>query len=411
MKIHLTLNGNVRIAGSKSILNRVLMLAPFFKSPFRLENCCGSRDVDTIINNLQKLGLEIDLVNCSAMTLPPQQFNDNASYFVQDSATALRFLITRLALIPGLRSTVDASQQLQDRPHDQLINLLKELGVQIQGDDFPFKLTGREFTGGKVSIPVNISSQFVSAFLLCSHDLRTDLEITFAGDPVSVSYIDLTIKVLEQFGVQALRKKQRVCVAAGQKLVQPASYYVEPDISSACYFLALGALNEGTIKIAIPDSSIQPDFAFLAILQKMGAKIEFAGDFVRIKRKQLRGIKCDMTALPDQVPTLACLALMADAPTTITGIEHLRYKESNRLQALLQELPKLGAHIAYSSQRIYIEPLKKVPPACVLHTYNDHRLVMAFTIINLLFPQVQLDGVEAVKKSFPGFFQTLASLR
>jgi 3-phosphoshikimate 1-carboxyvinyltransferase len=411
MNINLSLNGSVYLEGSKSILNRVLILSTFSKTFFRLENFSSSTDVETIVSNLQRLGILISSNKGSATIRPQQKFKDNTGYFVKDSAAALRFLLTRLAFIPGLRSTFDVSDQLKERPIKPLINLLQDLGVDFSSTEFPLSFTGIEFTGGSVTIPVDVSSQYVSAFLLCSPQLKADLTIKFSGTPVSLSYIDLTLAVLSDFGITAIRKGNSIYIEKLQQLSPPDVYYVEPDISSACYFLALGALNNGKIKVHIPLNSTQPDIGFLEILAQMGASISKSDDHIIVRRNTLKGIEVDMSTMPDQVPTLACLALLADSPTSITGIEHLKYKESNRLKALLEELPKLGAKITYSSNKLVVEPLKKEPSPCQLNTYNDHRLVMSFSLLNTIFKEIRITGAEAVMKSFPYFFQTLHKLQ
>ncbi|KQC06548.1 MAG: hypothetical protein APR54_01585 [Candidatus Cloacimonas sp. SDB] len=407
----LNLNGTIKLEGSKSILNRILILSTFMTKPLKLENFSSSEDIITLVQNLRRLGMKIIQENNTITIGIPEKFQDGQTYFIKNSGTALRFLLTRLAFIPGLDSVVDASEQLRSRPVKPLVNILKNSGVQFKNDKLPLSFRGINFRGGNYNVSVSISSQFVSSLLLCSSQLEQDLIIHYSGTPVSVSYIDLTRDILQDFGIKVEKQNNSYRVQRGQKITIPDEYRIEPDLSSAAYFFALGAVNEGEVKVQVPDRSKQPDHKFLKILEEMGAKIEYDGNLVTVKKDRLTGIKADMNTMPDQVPTLACLALLADSPTEIYGIDQLQYKESDRLMALLQELPKLGSSLRYEGNRLHVTPLRSEPTECRLETHHDHRLIMSFSLLKQVFPQINLSGRKAVLKSFPHFFKLLASLR
>jgi len=403
-------NGIVELEGSKSILNRVLILSTFLNKPLKVGNFSHSEDINTMVHNLKILGMEIRQEQNTAFIHTPQEFSSNCSYYIKDSGTALRFLLARLAFIPGQISELDVSEQLRKRPIGPLIEVLRKTGVEFIREDYPLKLKGSSFSGGKIEIPASESSQFVSSLLLCTPALDSDLNLYFTGQPVSASYIDLTIHTLLKFGINVERSDDHLFIKKGQKVISPDFLEIEPDMSSAACFLTLGALTKGMIKLNLPADSMQPDRQFTALLEKMGASIVIENDLIYVKESSLSGIRIDMRSMPDQVPNLAVLALFADSPTVISGIEHLRFKESDRLQGLLQELPKLGAEIFYSNKELIIKPLQKEPVRCILNTHEDHRLVMSFYILTLIFPQIRINDGETVKKSFPGFFAALAKL-
>jgi len=397
----LNLSGTIKLEGSKSILNRILILSTFLPKPLKLSNFSSCEDITTLVQNLRLLGMKINQENNNVTISIPNKFKTDQIYFIKNSATAFRFFLTRLALIPGLNSVIDISEQLSRRPLRPLIDILKNIGVQFENDKLPLSFKGINFKGGNFNASVSVSSQFVSSLLLCSSQLEEDLIIHYTGSPVSVSYIDLTREILQDFGIKVEKLNNSYQVKQGQRITAPDEYRIEPDLSSAAYFLALGALNEGEIRVQAPGRSKQPDHRFLKILQEMGAKVGQDENFVTVTRNRLTGIKADMNTMPDQVPTLASLALMADSPTEIYGIDHLRFKESNRLKALLEELPKLGARLKYEGNKLHVTPLRFEPAECLLETYHDHRLVMSFSLLKTVFPQINFSGREAVLKSFP----------
>jgi len=217
---------------------------------------------------------------------------------------------------------------------------------------------------------------------------------------------------MRDFGAIVDFDGRRLFIQAGQKYNDLAEYKIEPDYSSACYFWALGALSRSVVSTnTIDKASLQPDYKFLTILEKIGAMIEIGENMISVSHKNLKGISIDMRDMPDQVPTLAVLSLFADSKTTITNIEHLKYKESNRVEALITELSNIGANVKYNNGILTINPLVTIPKAIILETYNDHRLVMAFHILKILFSHVSISNVSSVDKSYPKFLEDIKSLK
>ncbi|MDO9577231.1 MAG: 3-phosphoshikimate 1-carboxyvinyltransferase [Candidatus Cloacimonadales bacterium] len=401
----------IRLEGSKSILNRILIISTLLDTPLKFSQSSSCTDIHTLIQNLEKLGFhykkseEFSEVS-SDFTLP-----EEVDLFIKDSGTAWRFLLTRLANWEGLESTIDVSEQLRKRPIKPLIEVLKKLGAEIEADEFPIKIHGKQLSGGKISISAEISSQFISSLLLVAPTLKSDLILKLEGFPVSLPYINMTRKIMQDCGIETSWERNMIRVSAGQKYHYDGIYEVEPDFSSACYFWAMGALSEDWICTQnFSGISLQPDFGFLEILRKLGAEVNITPDRICIRKNQLNGIEIDLKTMPDQVPTLAVLAIFADIPTVISGIEHLRYKESDRISALSEEFDKLKVRIKYAKGRLYIYPNLKIKENIVLNAHNDHRIAMALHILKFIYPQIILNKTDCIIKSYPDFFTDFKSI-
>jgi 3-phosphoshikimate 1-carboxyvinyltransferase len=218
---------------------------------------------------------------------------------------------------------------------------------------------------------------------------------------------------MKKFGIAYVRKDNSISLNnAARTYINPEEYQIEPDYSAACYFWALGALSSESIGVKVSsDNSSQGDFNFLKILKEMGAEINYEEGLISVKKSTLKGVRCSMKEMPDQVPTLAVLALFADTPTEIYDIDYLKYKESDRISSLCIELSKLGVQIYYSDGALTVHPLVSAPQKATLHTFQDHRLVMAFSVLTSMFPQITITDKQCVAKSFPDFFTELDKLK
>ncbi|RLD58967.1 MAG: 3-phosphoshikimate 1-carboxyvinyltransferase [Bacteroidetes bacterium] len=401
-----TKNNIIILEGSKSILNRVLIISSFLPTPLEISNISHCDDVITLVNNLEKLGFHIKIKNNSLTIIPPKKISNLQRLNIKDSGTAFRFLISRLAVLEGIESSIDVSLQLKCRPIKQLIEILKRIGVDIRSEKFPIKIFGKKLIGGEYGIQANISSQFISSLLLISPLFQTDFILNLSGNVVSQSYIEMTLQIMKDFGIKSNYKEKRIIIPAGQYYINLKRYLIEPDFSSACYFWALGSLSLNKIcTFGNIKNSCQPDYKFLKILEKMGAQIEMDNNKICVKKNKLCGIEVDFKDMPDQTPTLTILALLANSPTKIKNISHLKFKESNRIDALIKEIRRIGGKISYEDNSLIINPLNFEPPKIKLNTYNDHRLVMSFYILKALFPQIEIENKECVKKSYPNFLK------
>ncbi len=412
MEIKLNLNGEITLEGSKSILNRVLIISTFLRSQLIIQNISNCLDIKTILINLKRMGFKLEFFNNSLLIQPPDKISNKQLFFIKDSGAAFRFLLTRLAFLDGIKSRINVTRQLKERPILPLVEILNRNGAEIDFSEYPYKVIGKKFIGGDIEIPADISSQFISSILLTSNNLQKDLKLVLKGKIVSRPYIEMTLKIMKEFGINSEFIDNVILIPSKQCYRNIERCSIEPDFSSACYFWALGAINSGEIWIKSKlRKSLQPDYKFLEILKKMGAEIHFNKERIGVKKKKLNGVEVDMKDMPDQVPTLAVLALFAETKTTIENISHLKYKESNRIRSLLIEFNKIGANIKYTNDILTIYPLKKVPPHITLNSYSDHRLVMSFYILKSVFPYLKINNKNAVKKSYPNFLEDYKRLR
>ena len=406
------LSGTVSVEASKSILNRVLIIAGFLDSELKIMNTSSCDDIKTMIRNVKKLEIKVRKKDNFYQIIPKIRKTNNLVLNPRNSATAFRFLLAKSATLPNSETKIILSSQMRKRPHKRFYEILKKLGAEILEFDSFIIVKGTNLNGGRVIIPANISSQFISALLLIAPVYKQDLILELEGEIVSKKYIELTLKIMKDFGVETRFMQNQILVHSGQKYENPGIYRIEPDYSSAAYFWALGSVSENFIctKEIFP-KTVQADFRFRKILQQMGAEIKISNDKICIKSKKLKGIEIDMKDMPDQVPTLAVLALLAESQTIIKNISHLRYKESDRINALIAEIRKIGGKIEYSDNNLVIYPLENPPRKVIINSHDDHRITMSFQILKEMFPYLEINGKKAVEKSFPDFFVKLNQLR
>ena len=413
MKHTLDGQGVISLPGSKSIALRALICATFLDTPLTLENFPRCDDARTLLAALAELGFSTVLQDDSLHFQPPREVNLRPEIYIKDSAAALRFLLFRLAGWKGMDAGVRVSPQLARRPHEPLLEMIRSMGGSITREMDIFYVRGAEnlhFTPETQELIARYagqSSQYLSGILLSAPLLEDELRIEVPEEQVSSSYLNLTIDVLASFGL-AVERSGRILTCSEKGYVNPESFRIEEDFSSACYFWALGALSSKPVGVRTEVvHSHQADFGFTDILQRMGATVIRESNTITVRRNKLQGIDIEMDDMPDQVPTLVLLSLFTESPVRIRRIAHLQHKESDRITALVNELRKIGADIDYENDLLTINPLESAPETVTLHTYNDHRLVMTFIILSLIFGQVNIDNPDAVTKSFPGFFSKL----
>lgn len=387
-----------QIPSSKSILNRVLLLCTYLKEPIILQNYVPCNDSATFIDNLQRLGFKFTTINQQLTVFPPVQINKQASLFIKDAGSVYRFLLARLCFEPNCDYEFKISKQLHNRPIQELIDALHEMRAKIvRLDSSTFKIQGVSLKENKVRINTNRSSQFASALYLLVPLAENGLQITLQGSLVSAGYLQLTKRILADFGINIHSEKKQA-----SQICNPETYTLEPDYSAAAYFWLLGCLNDKPIT-TFYQASQQPDNKFWQILQKMGADVSFTEQYIALKYRRITGIATDMQNMPDQVPSLAIAALFGEGQTVISNIEHLRYKESDRIGNIIAELAKIGAEIEYKNKKLIVNPLTKPPVPTCLDPHQDHRLFMCFSILGKIFSQITIKNSECVQKSFPNF--------
>jgi len=396
------------LPGSKSYTHRALMAAALAAGESVLTNALAAEDTELTAAALTRLGAGIDwqgttvrVTGRAGRWLPAA-----LPIYLGNSGTSMRFLTALAALGEG-EYLLTGTERLCQRPLGELLEALGQVGVRAvseRGDGCPpVRVTGG-LTGGKAQLSGAISSQYLSALLFIGPLAPKGLEIEITGELVSRPYVDLTLEVLGDFGISYYREGYRYFELPGGQSYLPRDYVIEADASSASYFWAAAALTGGRVTITnLSLESSQGDAAFPEVLGRMGCAIESTPAGLTVQGGPLQGVTVDMSTMPDLVPTLAVLAAFAAGDTVITGVAHLRHKESDRLHAVATELGKLGIVARETPDGLVIRG--GAPQGAVIHTYNDHRIAMSFAVAGLKIPGVAIEDPECVAKSFPDFWQ------
>ncbi|HGJ5875232.1 MAG TPA: 3-phosphoshikimate 1-carboxyvinyltransferase [Arsenophonus sp.] len=410
--------GTINLPGSKSVSNRVLLLAALAKGQTILTNLLDSYDIRHMLNALTTLGIEYQLSNdrSSCMVNGYGHYfshKKGLEIFLGNAGTAMRPLSAVLALADN-DIVLTGEPRMKERPIGHLIDALQQGGANVdyleQHGYPPIRIKGG-FAGGNIMIDGRVSSQFLTAVLIAAPLASTDTTIQIKGDLVSKPYIDMTLALMHNFGVEV--ENQHYCqfsIKAGQQYISPGNYLIEGDASSASYFLAAAAIKGGTVRVTgIGKDSLQGDVQFVTILEKMGAHIRWGRDFIECQRGQLFGIDMDMNMIPDAAMTIATLALFARGETVIRNIYNWRVKETDRLAAMATELVKVGAKVEEGHDYIRILPSNSLKHA-EIETYNDHRMAMCFSLVALSDTSVTILDPNCTTKTFPDYFNQLEKL-
>ncbi|MCA2017025.1 3-phosphoshikimate 1-carboxyvinyltransferase [Vibrio tritonius] len=413
------IEGEVNLPGSKSVSNRVLLLAALAKGTTRLTNLLHSDDIRHMLNALSKLGvsyqLSADKTCCEVEGLGrPFSSTETLELFLGNAGTAMRPLAAALCLGQG-DFVLTGEPRMKERPIGHLVNALREAGASIaylENENYPpLAIKGTGLKAGTVSIDGSISSQFLTAFLMSAPLADGEVIINIEGDLVSKPYIDITLQIMSQFGVTVEnRDYQQFVIPAGQSYVAPGDFLVEGDASSASYFLAAAAVKGGAVKVTgIGKNSIQGDVQFAYALEKMGADIEWGDDYVIARHGELNAIDMDFNHIPDAAMTIATAALFANGTTAIRNVYNWRVKETDRLAAMATELRKVGAVVEEGEDFITITPPQQFVHAAI-DTYDDHRMAMCFSLVALSDVGVTINDPKCTSKTFPDYFEKFAHL-
>lgn len=408
------LDATVRIPGSKSYTHRALIISSLAKGRSILINPLKCEDTEYTAKALVGFGvplfLEGDRIEISGLggyLSPPKE-----RIFVGNSGTSFRFLTAMASLIKG-RTILEGSSRMKSRPIEELLEALRLMGIkghsEEKRDSFVVSIESEGLSGGYIKMGGQESSQFISALLMIAPYAHKKLEIEVSGDLVSKPYVDITIQTMSAFGVNVLREGYRYFSIREGVAYSPCEFQIESDASNASYFFSAAAITGGKVRVEKfnPDS-LQGDTDFLRILEEMGCKVIRGEDWVEVQGGELRGIEIDMRKMPDVVPTLAVTSSFARGKTVIKNIGHLRYKESDRLTAIANELKKMGIDVEVGDGSLMIRGGSA--HGADIETYNDHRMAMSFAIAGLVLPGIRILGEECVNKSFPTFWKTLEAL-
>jgi 3-phosphoshikimate 1-carboxyvinyltransferase len=330
-----------------------------------------------------------------------------------NAGTAIRPLTAAMTLGHG-RFVLDGMQRMQERPIIDLVNGLSQLGANlrcINGTDCPpVEVIADGLPGGITRLSGAISSQYLTAILLAAPFADKEVQIEITDKLVSVPYVEMTLRLMRSFGVSVNHENFRLFHIPRQTYRSPGSIFVEGDASSASYFLAGAAITNGTVTVkGCGTDSLQGDARFAEVLEKMGAKVEWEPQQVKLTGNSLNGIDVDMNQMPDAAMTLAVAALFASGPTAIRNIYNWRVKETERLQAVSTELRKLGAEVEEGCDYLVIQPPEQIRKA-EIDTYDDHRMAMAFSLAACGSSPVTINDPGCVSKTFPDYFEVLNGL-
>ncbi|HRH80363.1 MAG TPA: 3-phosphoshikimate 1-carboxyvinyltransferase [Thiobacillaceae bacterium] len=424
--------GMVRLPGSKSISNRILLLSALAEGTTEVRALLDSDDTRVMLEALKALGVEWSRhpdsddyrVQGVGGAFPVKR----AALFLGNAGTAFRSLTAACALAGG-EYTLSGVPRMHERPIGDLVDALRQLGANIEYSGNagfpPLAISPPSAWGGEgdtphptVTVKGNVSSQYLTGLLLSAPLLGREVEVRVNGELISKPYVEITLNLMKRFGVDVRRDGWQSFRVPAAKYKSPGEIAVEGDASSASYFLAAGAIGHGPVRVeGVGRNSIQGDVRFAEALARMGAEIGFGRDksteWIECRlgcADKLHAIELDCNHIPDAAMTLAILALFADGATTLKNIASWRVKETDRIAAMATELRKLGATVEEGADYIKVIPPKTLISGAAIDTYDDHRMAMCFSLVTLAGIPVRINDPKCVNKTFPTYWEAFASI-
>ena len=421
LKASKQVRGCMKLPGSKSITNRVLLMAALGGGVTKLIDPLRSEDTDQMINALIKLGVSVKEVNDDKNIIEikgaEHNFpNKNTNLFLGNSGTTFRPLAAVLAMMRG-DYYLSGIERMHERPIKDLVDALEQMGSSIRYEQNhgypPITINNSSIEISEpIQIKGDISSQYLTALLIAGPISNNEFNIEVIGDLISKPYIDITLKLLTKFNIFYNNDNWRLFSLKKDSIYRnPTKIFVEGDASSASYFFAAASLS-GSIEIkGVTKDSIQGDLKFLDIISKMGAKIEYKSDSIQVsKASNLKGLEIDCIEIPDAAMTLAIMAVFADKPTKLKNIGSWRVKETDRILAMDNELTKMGVEVSTTHDSMTIFPQKQLNDNISIKTYNDHRIAMCFSLFCLKNLNITIQDPNCVNKTYPDYFKDLKSV-
>ena len=412
IKSNTEFDAQVVLPGSKSYTNRALITAALADGASTLLDPSRSDDTEVLISALRKFSIPIG-IKPDSITVQGQNGRLTAPadpIDIANAGTAMRFL-TGMSAIAGGTTCLTGDTQMQRRPIQPLLDALRSAGVRTTSSNGypPVTIQGGTFHGGSIDLDASKSSQYLSSLLLAAPYAAKRLVVRIKGTISSQPYIDITMHVMRNFGALIESHNYNEFFVENTARYLGQSFRIEPDASAATYFFAAAAITGSRITVRnLSRDSFQGDTRFLDILDEMGCTVTSRPDAIEVRGKILRGIEADMNRIPDCVPALAVTAAFAEGETALTNISHLRYKETDRLQALATELTRIGAKVQLEHDSLIITP--RPLHGDLIETYNDHRIAMSFAIAGLRVPGITISNPGCVSKSFPAFWEEFRKL-
>ena len=421
LKASKQVRGCIKLPGSKSITNRVLLMAALGCGVTKLIDPLRSEDTDQMINALIKLGVSVKELNDDKNIIEIKGIehnfpNKNTNLFLGNSGTTFRPLTAVLAMMRG-DYYLSGIERMHERPIKDLVDALEQMGSSIRYEKNhgypPITINNNSIEILKpIQIKGDISSQYLTALLIAGPISNNEFNIEVIGDLISKPYIDITLKLLTKFNIFYNNDNWRLFSLKKDSIYRnPTKIFVEGDASSASYFFAAASL-AGSIEIkGINKDSIQGDLKFLDIISKMGSKIEYKSDTIQVsKASNLKGLEIDCIEIPDAAMTLAIMAVFADKPTKLKNIGSWRVKETDRILAMDNELTKMGVEISTTQDSMTIFPQKQLNDNISIETYNDHRIAMCFSLFCLKNLNITIQDPNCVNKTYPDYFKDFKSV-
>ena len=420
-------SGTVRLPGSKSISNRVLLLAALAAGTTTVRALLDSDDTRVMLDALRALGVGVvrqrnsgggDSDDYTITGVGGAFPVKRAELFLGNAGTAFRSLTAACALSGG-EYVLKGVSRMHERPIGDLVDALRLLGARIdylgQAGYPPLHIHPARLAGDATQVRGNVSSQFLTGLMMALPLRQRTTTIEVMGELISKPYIGITLAMLRRFGVEIEQDGwQRFSVPAQARYQSPGEIWVEGDASSASYFLAAGAIGGGPVRVeGVGRDSVQGDVRFADALASMGAWIEMGPNWIEAHAPQngrLRAIDLDCNHIPDAAMTLAVAALFADGVTTLRNIGSWRVKETDRIAAMATELRKVGATVKEGADFIRITPPEKLTPNAVIDTYDDHRMAMCLSLVTLGGVPVRINDPACVNKTFPDYFKVFAGI-
>ncbi|SDQ76041.1 3-phosphoshikimate 1-carboxyvinyltransferase [Paraburkholderia fungorum] len=419
-------SGTVRLPGSKSISNRVLLLAALAEGETTITNLLDSDDTRVMLDALEKLGVRLkrDGDTCVVTGTRGAFTARSADLFLGNAGTAVRPLTAALA-VNGGNYRIHGVPRMHERPIGDLVDGLRQIGAKVDYEENegypPLRIRPAQIAAdAPIRVRGDVSSQFLTSLLMTLPLLRTESGVSTVqvdGELISKPYIEITIKLMARFGIEVQRNGwHQFIVPSGQRYQSPGTIMVEGDASSASYFLAAGVLGGGPLKVeGVGRASIQGDVGFADALIRMGANLQMGDDWIEVRgvgndNGKLNPIDMDFNLIPDAAMTIAVAALFADGATTLRNIASWRVKETDRLAAMATELRKVGAKVQEGEDYLVIEPPEKLIPNASIDTYDDHRMAMCFSLVSLGGVPVRINDPKCVGKTFPDYFERFIAL-
>lgn len=412
-------HGTITLPGSKSISNRTLLLAALAEGKTVIRDLLASDDTARMLEALTALGIQLENIgeNAWQVTGCGGRFpNKQADLFLGNAGTAFRPLTAALAFSNG-EYHLHGIPRMHERPIGDLVDALKQAGAQVAylaNEGYPpLQISPAQLDVSQpIKIRGDVSSQFLTALLMALPLTGQAASIEVVGELISKPYIEITLNLMQRFGVTVQRDGwEHFHIPAAAHYQSPGEIYVEGDASSASYFIAAGILAGDITVNGVGENSIQGDIRFAEAANLMGGRISYGDNHVRAEKTlALKAIDLDCNHIPDAAMTLAVMAMFAQGTTTLRNIASWRVKETDRIAAMATELRKVGATVIEGADYIQVTPPAQLTPNAVIDTYDDHRMAMCFSLISLAGIPITINDPKCVGKTFPEYFKVFASI-